>query len=52
MNEGSWIKGERYGKGVLKYPDGRVKYEGNWKDDLFSGDGCLYHFEKLKVNGI
>ena len=39
---GQWIKGERYGAGTLKYPDGRVKYDGNWKDDLFSGQGQLF----------
>ena len=28
-----------HGKGISKYPDGSVEYEGEWKDDMRHGEG-------------
>ena len=31
------------GYGILYYEDQRIAYEGEWKDDMFSGKGSLYN---------
>jgi hypothetical protein len=31
------------GHGALYYPDGRIAYEGQWKNDALHGKGVLYN---------
>lgn len=37
--KGNWNMGKMDGYGVLFYANGKVAYEGNWKDDVFEGKG-------------
>ena len=38
MNEDRQFEGE----GTLYYPDSSVCYQGHWRNNLFSGHGCLH----------
>ena len=38
---GSFVKGQRCGRGTLYYRNGRKKYEGEWYNDLPNGQGFL-----------
>ena len=44
--EGHFINGEKYGKGKLCESDGRVKYIGNFKDDIYSGEGTMFEYSE------
>lgn len=44
-------RGRRVGFGVASYLDGR-RYEGFWKDDLFSGRGKLTYPDGLSYEGV
>jgi len=41
--EGRFDEGVVYGPGVLWYKNGRLCYEGDYKDDKFDGHGILYN---------
>lgn len=41
-HEGEWLENRRNGHAVATYPDGG-RYEGNFKDNLRSGDGCFVY---------
>lgn len=36
--EGDWAKGKRQGVGILKGPDGKIKYQGEWVNDYAGND--------------
>jgi hypothetical protein len=40
--EGSWMDGQRWGKGTQKWSDGSI-YIGEWKSNKANGEGILYH---------
>ena len=46
---GYWKDGKRDEYGELRYPDGRMKYEGEWVNDLYHGKGTLYSYDYGKV---
>ena len=48
---GAWIKGERYGFGIYRFPNGKIRYEGNWKDDVFHGEGRLVEEDGKEMKG-
>ena len=39
--KGQTLCGKRNGKGVLTNPDKKIIYEGEWKNDIFHGEGIL-----------
>ena len=41
---GEWLNEQRYGKGKLYYKKGNIKYEGDFINDKFEGEG-QYNFE-------
>ena len=46
---GYWKDGKRDEYGELRYPEGRMKYEGEWLDDQYNGQGTLYTYMDGKV---
>ena len=36
------MEGKRHGSGILRYVNGKIEYEGNWKNDLYDGSGKHY----------
>lgn len=38
---GQTLNGKRNGKGIFTYPEQSITYEGEWKNDLFHGEGKL-----------
>lgn len=44
--KGQWLNGKRTGYGIMDYGNGPslgLRYEGNWKDDIRSGNGKLFN---------
>jgi len=37
------------GKGTLYYSNGRIAYQGEWKNDSLSGKGILYNENPQKL---
>ena len=48
---GSLVCGKKVGKGIIKKITGEIIYEGDFKDDLFDGNGMLYLEEGLTYTG-
>jgi hypothetical protein len=49
--EGEIAEGLPEGNGVLFFPDGRVKYSGNWLNGKFHGFGTLYNQKPTSLAG-
>ena len=45
MYDGEVVCGKRSGKGKQLSEDGKVEYEGDWKDDVPHGFGTYYYVE-------
>ncbi len=39
------------GYGTLYYPEGNIAYQGNWKNDEFSGNGTIYNDNPQIIKG-
>ena len=50
MFDGNWKKGERHGKGVYYFRDGR-KWHGTWKNGMNYGEGTLEDATGKKTKG-
>lgn len=48
---GNLSNGKKTGKGIIKKITGEILYEGDFKDDLFEGNGMLYLDEGLTFTG-
>jgi hypothetical protein len=48
---GNLVHGKKTGKGIIKKITGEIVYEGDFKDDLFEGNGMLYLDEGLTFTG-
>ena len=46
---GYWKDGDRDEYGELRLADGRMKYEGEWDNDLFHGQGTLFSYDEGEV---
>eukprot|EP01017_Pseudomicrothorax_dubius_P046474 TRINITY_DN8191_c0_g1_i1.p1 TRINITY_DN8191_c0_g1~~TRINITY_DN8191_c0_g1_i1.p1 ORF type:complete len:285 (-),score=67.16 TRINITY_DN8191_c0_g1_i1:94-888(-) len=51
MYDGEWSAGAMNGKGRLYYASGRLAYEGDFKNDSFSGKGILYNDQPVEPKG-
>ena len=48
---GQTLNGKKNGKGILTDPDMYILYEGEWKNDLYHGEGKLFE-NKFVYNGM
>ena len=48
---GNWKYGKKSGKGILYYPAGWSRYEGEWKDDMYHGFGTLRYSNNYYYKG-
>ena len=48
---GGLANGKKSGKGIIKKITGEIVYEGDFKDDLYDGNGMLYLEEGLTYTG-
>jgi antitoxin component YwqK of YwqJK toxin-antitoxin module len=39
-----------HGFGRLYYPNGKIAYEGGWKNNEFYGKGKVYNYEPVALN--
>eukprot|EP01017_Pseudomicrothorax_dubius_P030791 TRINITY_DN3868_c0_g2_i2.p1 TRINITY_DN3868_c0_g2~~TRINITY_DN3868_c0_g2_i2.p1 ORF type:complete len:491 (-),score=68.30 TRINITY_DN3868_c0_g2_i2:81-1553(-) len=49
---GNWTEGKRDGYGSLLYSDGSVRYEGQWRNDEFNGQGVLITLAKKPAGNV
>ena len=46
---GDWLTNKMHGKGTLYYADGRIAYQGEWKNDCLDGWGILYNEKPVSL---
>ena len=47
--DGEWKLGKMLGLGYLFYPSGEKAYYGEWRDDMFNGQGIVWNEVPLEM---